>query len=209
LAPEQLCTLGRLRDLIRTKGLYLAGGVAVSLHVQHRLSLDLDLFSPTPEFDLERFRDEVVSTVRDAKVVGLTDATLRMEVDGALIDVVRYPYVLLEPPLPGPEGILVAGMLDLVAMKLAAVSQRGIRRDFWDLYEILNHGISFASALEAYCQRFGASHSDLYHVLRALTYFEDAERDTVYPRGLTLSYWLVIREYFEKTVPAELLRLLK
>ena len=167
------------------------------------------MFSQTPNFDLENFRDEIQKTIREARTIGLTDATLRIEIDGALLDVVKYPYELLETPSPGPAGIPVAGLLDRSAMKLAAVSQRGIRRDFWDLYEILHHGIHLDRALGAYCQRFGASHSDLYHVLRSLTYFEDAERDTVFPNGLSQEYWSIIRTYFEETVPAELIRLLK
>jgi hypothetical protein len=209
LAPQQLRTLGRLRELIQNRGLYLAGGVAVSLHVQHRLSLDLDLFSLEPDFDLARFRDEVVGLIRDARTLGLTDASLRMEIDGALVDVVSYPYRLLSPPSPGPQGVPVAGLLDLAAMKLGAVAQRGIRRDFWDLYEILHHGISCSDALSAYCERYGACHSDLYHVLRALTYFDDAEADTVFPRGLTVAEWSKIRSYFDAAVPALARHLLK
>ena len=204
LAPQQQRTLARLKPLLDRHGLYLAGGGAVAHHIGHRQSLDLDLFSLSPNIDLERFRDEAIVALDDAKTLGLTDATLRLDVSGVPIDVVKYMYAPLDPPEPGPEGVLVAGERDLATMKLAAVSQRGIRRDFWDLYELLHHGITLSDALDCYAARYGASHSDLYHVLRALTYFEVAEQDRVMPKGLTENHWQTIRIFFERIAPPEL-----
>lgn len=206
LAPEQQRTLAWLKPLLEKYGLYLAGGGAVAVHVEHRQSLDLDLFSLAPDLELERLRDEVVSTLKDVRVLALTDATLRLDVAGALVDIVKYPYPLTEPPTLGPLGVLVAGLRDLAAMKLAAVSQRGIRRDFWDLYVILQAGVGLNEACDVYVSRYGSVHSDLYHVLRALTYFDDAERDTVMPKGMTAALWRSIREYFEVAAPHELKR---
>ena len=204
LAPQQQRTLARLKPLLDEHGLYLAGGGGVAHHIGHRQSLDIDLFSLQPDIDLARFRDEAIVSLEDAKTLGLTDATLRLEISGAPVDVVKYMYAPLDPPELGPEGVLVAGERDLATMKLAAVSQRGIRRDFWDLYELLHHGISLGEALDFYATRFGASHSDLYHVLRALTYFDDAEWDQVMPMGMTNADWRKIRGYFEQAAPSEL-----
>jgi hypothetical protein len=204
LAPEQQRTLGRLKELIAKHGLYLAGGGAVAHHARHRQSLDLDLFSLKPDLDLERFRDETISTLDGARTLGLTDATLRLDIAGTAVDVVKYPYAPLDPPLAGPEGVPVAGLRDLTAMKLAAVSRRGIRRDFWDLHELLQQGMTLGDALDCYALRYGTAHSDRYHVLRALTYFEDAERDRVMPRGLTKNRWQEIRSFFEQVAPKEL-----
>ena len=87
-------------------------------------------------------------------------------------------------------------------MKLAAISKRGIVRDFWDLHEILRSGVTLAQALEAYRRRFRTAHSDLYHVLRSLTYFADAERARVRPKGLTAAKWRAIKEFFRSAAPA-------
>jgi hypothetical protein len=206
LAAQQRRTLGDLTPLAEAHRLYLAGGGAVAYYVHHRQSLDLDLFSSDAHFDLAGFRDEVIGALTNVAVVGLTDATLRLDIAGTAVDVVRYPYGPLESPQPGPEGVRIAGLRDLGAMKLAAISQRGIRRDFWDLHEIVHHGVTLSQALDDYVARYRASHSDLYHVLRALTYFDDAERDTVMPTGLTRKHWQTIRGYFEHTAPKELLR---
>ena len=71
-------------------------------------------------------------------------------------------------------------------MKLSAAARRGIRRDFWDLYVMFERGTpTLQQALDDYRRRYGVSESDLYHVLKALTYFADADAEALYPLGLT------------------------
>jgi len=194
LAPEQHRALGRLRPLAERFGLYLAGGTALAFHLHHRQSLDVDLFSVEPALDLEQVRRSLVQDVSGAEIDSLTDATLRCRVEGVPVDLVSYPYRLLTPAGAGPDGIPVAGLMDLAAMKLSAVSRRGIRRDFWDLFEMFEREKpSLSEALDAYRRRFGLAEADLYHVLRSLTYFEDAEADQLLPLGLSEDKWQRIK----------------
>ena len=92
-------------------------------------------------------------------------------------------------------------------MKLAAAARRGIRRDFWDLHEMLTRGaLSLDKALQSYVRRFTVRQSDVYHVLRSLTYFEDAEADPLLPTGLSEENWAHIKEWFTTSVPQLLKR---
>jgi hypothetical protein len=119
------------------------------------------------------------------------------------VDMVCYPYPLLEDPEPGPEGFAVARLRDLSTMKLAAIAKRGTYRDFWDLYEILcKSDISLDEVLDGYVLRFGIVASDLYHVVRSLTYFGDAAAEMMMPRGMTRDLWRRITAFFEQQVPA-------
>ena len=95
----------------------------------------------------------------------------------------------------------LASVRDLAVMKLSAIARRGLRRDFWDLYEVLRTGLTLRQCGEAYVQRFGVREADLYHVLRALTYFDDAERDPVFPPGLDASQWGAIQAFFQREAP--------
>jgi len=61
--------------------------------------------------------------------------TLNATLAGTLVSFFIYPYSLLES-LHTLQGVQVAGLLDLALMKLAAISQRGAKRDFVDLYQI-------------------------------------------------------------------------
>jgi hypothetical protein len=202
LAPEQVRALAALNRIKALEGFYLAGGSAVSAHLNHRRSLDLDLFSSDPKVDLSRVGRLIAADLDSTEVVSLTDAALTLRVDDLAIDVVCYPYPPLEAPQAGPGGFLVAGLRDLAAMKLSAIARRGIRRDFWDLHEIATStSVSLEIACDAYRARFGVAEADLYHVIRSLSYFEDAETETVLPLGLTEAHWLQLKEFFLNQVP--------
>jgi hypothetical protein len=200
LAPEQLRALGRVAKIPGVERFYLAGASAIAWHLGHRLSLDLDLFSKTARVSLRGIRDRTRG-VRGMAVLDTTDAVLKLDVDDVPVDLVKYPYPPLEEPVKGPGGFPVAGLRDLAAMKLSAVARRGIKRDFWDLYEIARAGISLREAGAAYVQRFGTSHADLYHVQRALTWFEDAEKNPVPLAGITPAKWKRIKAFFLDEAP--------
>jgi hypothetical protein len=204
LAPEQLAALDRIAGLPAAGSLYLAGGAAVAFHFGHRRSEDVDLFSTSPELDLDALRRDLFAVFPAMAIRGETDVTLKVVAEGAAIDIVRYPYPPLDVPGPGPSGMAVAGIHDLAAMKLAAISHRGIRRDFWDLHVITTSGrvgSSLAEATEHYLRKFGRQESDLYHVYRSLTFFADAETDPLYPAGMAGELWGDIKGYFEREVP--------
>lgn len=201
LAKDQLSALARLKVVAEKEGLYLAGGTAIAVHLHHRRSLDLDLFSLSGEMRLEDVLVEIRKTAPELEIVAQTDAAIRTILMGVPVDIVKYPYPLLDPTVPGPEGFPVAERRDLASMKLAAVTRRGLKRDFWDLFALANGGLPLREATRAYVVKFGVSQSDLYHVLRSLTYFADAEKDPVYPRGLTEPHWLLIKNYFLEEVP--------
>lgn len=201
VAQAQLRALDRLRSVEALADFYLAGGTAIAFHLGHRQSLDLDLFSKTLDVDLDAVRAAVMEALPSTKVLGATDASLRVRCDDTPVDIVRYAYPPLDPPTPGPSAFPVATLRDLATMKLAAVARRGIRRDFWDLEEIARHGLSLADAATAYLERFGVAEADLYHVLRALTFFDDAEREPVLPGGLTPKRWAEIKRFFQTEAP--------
>lgn len=203
LAPGQRRALARLKALPGLRGFYLAGGTGVACHLHHRSSDDLDLFSARPDVPLAALADEI-ATLPDVKFVATSDAAIKVRVGGVLVDAVRYPYPPLGKARPGPEGFPVATLLDLAVMKLAAIAARGLHRDFWDLHEILTRSpITLDRALEGYVKRFGVKKTDLYHVLEALTWFDDAEREPR-PRGLTQKRWREIKAYFVERAPRAL-----
>jgi hypothetical protein len=201
LSKEQRSTLDRLRAVRGIDRFYLAGGSAIAVHLHHRRSLDLDLFSAAPEVDLSAVSESVRAVVPEMKVFSLSDAALRVRIGQIPVDLVRYPYPPLDPPALDPLAFPVAGLRDLGAMKLAAIARRGLRRDFWDLHAIIGSGLSLAEIAAAYLAKFGVAEADLYHVLRALTYHDDAERDPVAPTGLTYRKWAQIKAFFYAEAP--------
>jgi len=195
ISRAQRRTLDRLSRCAGLPATYLAGGVAVAVHLGHRRSRDLELFTYVDAVSIEPFR--ALTAEADVELVAATEVAVHLRLGATPVDVVRYRYPLLEPTLPGPGGWPTASLLDLATMKLAAISRRGLRRDFWDLAEIVASGIPLVRAGEAFRARFGKSEADLYHIARSLTFFDDAERDPVLPEGMTPRRWARIRADFE------------
>lgn len=139
LAEAQLRALDRLRQRAELAGFYLAGGSALTLHLGHRTSLDLDFFSTSGSTDLSGVQRAAEDAFESVQVVAKSEVSIQILADGCRLDFVCYPYELLEPP-QRLQGIAVASLRDLGTMKLAALAKRGLRRDFWDLFEIIRKG---------------------------------------------------------------------
>lgn len=145
--------------------------VALGLHFGHRTSLDLDLFGkwepkPPLELALSKCAGRVVKAGGDERLQFFS-------ADGIKIDCVTYPYDWLKPAVDA-EGLRIAAVEDIAAMKIAAATNRGTRKDFVDIYFILRQ-----YPLDVILDWYAAKYPDgnLYLVLRSLVYFDDAEME--------------------------------
>jgi len=206
LSEEQQSALAQLVRVDGLREYYLAGGTAIAWHLGHRVSRDIDLFSCRPSgINLDDIRLELTRAIPKIEVVSATVVTLRLRLGEVPIDVVQYPYPPTRALEVGPCGMPLGSLLDLGTMKLSAVGSRGLQRDFWDLHTVLTRSsFTLSELLDAFVIRFGVEDSDVYHLLRALTYFDDAERDDAKPVGLTDHHWTTVREFFELAAPEEL-----
>ena len=122
--------------------------------------------------------------------------TLLGELEGIRISFFRYRYPLIAEP-SSVFGVTVAGLEDLTAMKLAAVSQRGTRRDFVDLYFIVLSGLSLPEALRCYQRKYAQVNVDVVHVVKSLAYLADAESEPM-PQMLVDVSWQTVKRFFER-----------
>ncbi len=202
LSPAQRAALAGLSPLANDFGLHLVGGSAIAVHLEHRRSVDLDLFSIRPTVDIEQVRRRIVDELPKAKIVEIGDSTMRARLGRIPIDIVSYPYLPLVKPRVRQEGVAIAGLADLAAMKLAAIARRGIRRDFWDIHAIVTSGrLDLRAALRSYLRKFGTAEPDIYPVLRSLVYFEDADAESVMPAGLSATHWERIKVDLRRLAP--------
>lgn len=165
--------LEKIKGLDILDGFYLAGGTALAILFGHRISVDLDFFSGT-DFDSVDIR-KTLAGVGDVVVVGEEDGTLHCTVDGVKVSFLRYPYGLLFPPARF-DGIRIADERDIAAMKIDAVSSRGSRKDFIDLYFLLKK-YPLAELLRFFVEKFSDIGFNTLHILKSLTYFDDAEKE--------------------------------
>jgi hypothetical protein len=149
---------------------YLVGGTSLALQIGHRLSIDLDLFTHN-DFSGELLLDALVPKY-DVQPLTVTDTLFIIVADGVKVDCVKFRYAFAFP-LIEIDGIRLADMRDIAPMKLDAVTKRGSKKDFVDMYYLFDL-FSPHQILEWYNNMF--KHSTSFHVIRSLTYFEDAEQ---------------------------------
>jgi hypothetical protein len=176
---------------------YLAGGTAVALHLGHRQSFDLDFFTPERGFPADLPRRELAH-LGELAILNETAGTFVGTLDGGQVSFFVYPYPLLETPVAF-EGVQVAGLPDLAAMKLDAISSRGTKRDFVDLYQISQDVFSLRETIACFERKYAGVHYSMFHLLKSLHYFEDAEPDPM-PKMLKPLDWAEVKRFFEREV---------
>lgn len=171
IEPRTLELLKRIQSLKEFKDARLVGGTALALQLGHRKSVDLDFFGNTTA-SLEELTD-VISDF--ASVTPLSQSRLMrfMVVDDVKIDVVNYPYEWIESPV-SEDGVTLAGIRDIAAMKLSAITNRGTRKDFIDYYFLLKR-FTLEELIGFYLQKY--TDAQLFTAMKSLTYFDDAESD--------------------------------
>ncbi len=185
-----------LRDRTLLVDFYLAGGTALALRLGHRLSVDLDFFTRKP-FDQESFLARL--TAMDGVSLLAKDVeTLHAHIRGTRVSFLGYPYPLLFP-FASFAGVSIADPRDIACMKISAIAARGARRDFIDLYTAAQiHGLGSLIAL--FERKYARVNYSRVHILKSLTYFEDAEREPM-PRILTDLSWGEVKHFFQRAAP--------
>ncbi len=198
--PEvQQQVLRTLGPYTATHGFYLAGGTAVALHLGHRRSVDLDWFTRADIDDPQRLATDVQEVAPDFSIDAIAKGTLHGSTQEVRVSFLEYKYPMLEEPVEWSEfGCRLAGPEDLACMKLSAISSRAEKKDFIDIYALGQEGLSLADMLAWYRKKFPAT-ENVVHVLKSLTYFDDAEQAEM-PHMYRELQWGQVKRTLEKWV---------
>lgn len=165
-------TLELLNSLMQKEYLnsfVLVGGTALALQLGNRESIDLDLFSNTYFASNEL----LTSLLKDYQIVvnNQLSQTLITTINHVKVDFIKFHYPFIRPFLV-IENIRMASLEDIAAMKLDAITGRGSKKDFYDLFFLLQH-YSIEELFSFYTEKY--PHQTTFHVARSLTYFDDAD----------------------------------
>ncbi|MDB5281126.1 MAG: hypothetical protein JWO06_201 [Bacteroidota bacterium] len=185
--PNTLGLLKRLMQLEALKTFDLVGRTALALQIGHRKSVDLDLFSPV-DFTGEELIMKL-SYLGKVEPSLIKSNTLLCHIEDVKVDFVKFTEPNLQA-LIEEEGIRMKGLQDIACMKLAALSARGAKKDFYDIYFLLQM-FSLEEMLEWYKRKTG--YNTVMHVIRSLAYFDDAEL-TETPVMLKPADWAEIKK---------------
>jgi len=156
------------------KNFYLAGGTALALQLGHRKSIDLDLFSRR-SFSTEKLKT-ILSQIGKLKIYSEEKGTLNASINGVKISFLRYKYKMLFPLIKYSKNLKLASTQDIACMKIDAISSRGSKKDFIDLYFLLKK-YSLKEILSLFDKKYQEIEYSRLHILKSLIYFQDAEGD--------------------------------
>lgn len=173
LNKDQLEIFSKLLFLTKEK-FYLAGGTALSLQIGHRTSVDFDFYIQN-HFKAGELILLFKGNLKNAEIKILQDFNDTFEIiinEKVRLSCFYYPYKILS--LLKFQDINIVSVNDIAAMKVVAISQRGRKRDFIDIYYLINL-LNLKKILKLTQDKY--PEFDIYHGLRALIYFDDAEHD--------------------------------
>jgi len=179
-------------------GWTLAGGTGLAFRLGHRTSEDLDFFR-TDGMDVRELHDVFArhgtyETLQEAEHT----LTIRLCETKLSFFRVREPFLFESTP---HRFFSVADVRDIALMKLAAISGRGSRKDFADLYMVLRNPPSLEAYFELLPRKYDPRRLNTYHILKSLTYFDDAEGEPM-PRMLSPFDWAECKAFFVREARA-------
>jgi len=168
-------TLGLLKELMTDEflsGFLLAGGTNLALRLGHRNSVDLDLFT-YQHFDALSLSEHLIEKYQFQKQDVREKDTIKGYIYDIKVDMIAHVYPVIDDPFITTEKIRLYGLKDIVAMKLAAISDSGSRlKDFVDIAFLSSH-FSLSQMLDAYAAKY--QNSSVLHAVRGLVFFDDID----------------------------------
>jgi len=192
VSSELLNVLKSLMEIEPLNSFYLAGETALALFLGHRTSIDIDLFTGT-SFNSQHLAELLERNLK-ARDISFEYSSLRAYIRNIKLDLLMHDYPLLEKPNL-IDGIRIAGLSDLAAFKLNAVAGRGFRKDFWDLAYLLET-FTFEEMIGFFRAKYASA--DLWHLIKSLTFFDDADTEMVEIQDLHSLTWQEVKTKITK-----------
>ena len=197
IQPSTLELLINIQKTDLLKSTRLVGGTALALQLGHRVSIDLDFFG-----QVVGNTEQIAQDLGEAGFKVVIESNSKnihiLKINGVKTDIVNYKYLWIDK-LIEENGVRLAGMKDIAAMKIAAITNRGSKKDFIDLYYLLNH-FSMKKILNFYLEKYPDGSAFL--ACKSLSYFADAENQ-IMPQMLIPTNW----EDVKKRIIAEIKQL--
>ena len=159
----------------------LVGGTNLSLRFGHRLSADIDLFSDAIYDSLDfqafdKYLREHFKYCDSPDKTGIVSFGRSYYIGKSAADCLKLDLMYTDPFIKEPdiiEGIRLASIDDIVAMKIDVISRGGRKKDFWDIHKLME-SYTLPQMLQLHEKRYAWNHND-EAILEALTDFSEAE----------------------------------
>ena len=198
--PILVSTLKTLTELDFLNNFYLVGGTGLALQLGHRDSVDIDLFTHEP-FDTVELANQLSQHLGDAFMQQSSNKSMLF----CFVNEVKVDFVNTRIPLLFPtdlnDGFRIAQVKDIALLKFQAIMGRGGKKDFIDLYVLLQQ-YPLAELVELFSRKY--PNTAVPQLLMSMTYFEDAEADAM-PKLYINATWPQIKSFIQQQVTAYIL----
>jgi len=194
LAPNTKKVFDKLGNLEALKPFYLSGGTALALHLGHRESADLDFFSEE-EFAPKILQQKLENSLKLSDISQDLE-TLNCFADNVKLQFFHYPYKLISKAVIW-NNIAISSVKDIACTKLITISSRGSKKDFIDLYFILQ-SFSLNELFTLLTKKYSEVNYNLLHILKSLVYFETADEQPLPKMHLDVS-WSEVKKSLTET----------
>ena len=195
--PGTLDILKKLMSIPELADFSLVGGTALSLRYGHRMSIDLDLFA-SAEFETDIVITALEQTFpKTYRHISTNSIGIFGYIEDVKVDLVKYHFHPVIAPIVVEDGIRFYSDDDIMAMKVNAILRRGVKKDFWDIAELLEH-YSLDEIIDNYIKKY-PNQILLISIPRALTYFDDAENSDD-PISLKNQTWTDVKDIIKTKV---------
>ena len=187
------------KNWLSRKSWYLAGGTALALQAGNRKSVDLDFFTTKASLESE----EIITYFKNNKNWETTinkNNTIYAKLFKAKISFIAYPFFIPKQAYVKYGTINILQPHDIEVMKIIAISQRGKKRDFFDLYWCAHNIESLEQIIRRLPKQYPSVAHDYHHILKSLVYFKDAESDPE-PEIYFKANWKIVKRFFTKEIP--------
>ena len=178
---------------------YLAGGTALALQTGNRKSLDLDFFTEEKDFNIKALLAHFADN-KNWHTSAEEKNTIFGELLKTKISFIAYPFFIPKQEAARHGFVRVLHPIDIAVMKIIAISQRGRKRDFFDLYWCANNLEPLERTIKRLKAQYPSVAHDYHHILKSMVYFDDAESDPE-PEIYFDASWKKVKKFFVKEVP--------
>lgn len=185
--PTTLAILKKIMQMPDFQQFNLVGGTALALQIGHRVSIDLDLFTYR-EYDDQKIL-HALQKIGEVELLVNNPPFFQVNLDNVKVDFLKFPYAFVQD-YTDIDGVRLISIEDIAVMKLLAIARRGVKKDFYDLYFILER-YDIAALVEIFKSKLPKI--DMFHIFKSLTYFDDAEPDAD-PKMLIKVTWPTVKK---------------
>lgn len=197
--PNTLELLRNLQSITELQSFRLAGGTALALQLGHRFSIDLDFFSFNSDVPAD-----IPAVLRiyglEVENVSISDRIHIYNVNKIKVDIENYRYDWLKGQII-VDNLRLASLEDITAMKLSAITNRGTKKDFVDLFFLLKI-FEFKQLQKYYNEKYPEASDFLLY--KSLLYFEDAENNPM-PKMFEKLNWKDVKNTIAKIIRQDFL----